>query len=90
VIGFTGGEIPTTKVNRLWLNNVDAVGVGWGAWTLTHPGYLRDQWAELKPLLASGKVSAPEPIVYPHDRAAEATVSLADRTAMGKVVVKLR
>jgi NADPH:quinone reductase-like Zn-dependent oxidoreductase len=32
VIGFTGGEIPTVKVNRLLLNNVDVVGVGWGAW----------------------------------------------------------
>ena len=41
VVGFTGGEIPTVKVNRLLLNNVDAVGVGWGAWTLTHPGYLQ-------------------------------------------------
>ena len=41
VIGFTGGEIPTVKVNRLLLNNVDAVGVGWGAWTLTHPNYLQ-------------------------------------------------
>ena len=40
VIGFTGGEIPTVKVNRLLLNNVDAVGVGWGAWAGTHPGYL--------------------------------------------------
>ena len=40
VIGFTGGEIPTVKVNRLLLNNVDAVGVGWGAWAATHPGYL--------------------------------------------------
>src|SRR6201999_116673 len=65
VIGFTGGDIPTIKVNRLLLNNVDAVGVGWGAWSLTHPGYLAEQWADLEPLLASGKVSAPEPIVYP-------------------------
>ena len=32
VIGFTGGEIPTVKVNRLLLNNIDVVGVGWGAW----------------------------------------------------------
>ena len=40
VIGFTGGDIPTVKVNRLLLNNVDAVGVGWGAWAGTHPGYL--------------------------------------------------
>jgi NADPH2:quinone reductase len=90
VIGFTGGEVPTVKVNRLLLNNVDVVGVGWGAWTLTHPGYLREQWAELEPLLAVGRVSAPEPIVYPLDRAADAIASLEDRTAKGKVVVKLR
>ena len=90
VIGFTGGEIPTVKVNRLLLNNVDVVGVGWGAWSLSHPGYLLEQWAELEPLLASGKVSAPDPVVYPLDRAAEAIASLEDRTAKGKVVVKLR
>ena len=90
VVGFTGGEIPTLKVNRLLLNNVDAVGVGWGAWALTHPGYLADQWADLEPLLASGEVSAPEPVVYPLDRAADAIASLEDRSAKGKVVVKLQ
>jgi NADPH:quinone reductase len=90
VIGFTSGEIPTVKVNRLLLNNVDAVGVGWGAWAGTHPGYLREQWAELEPLLASGKVTAPEPVVYPLERAADAIKSLEDRTARGKVVVRVR
>jgi NADPH:quinone reductase len=90
VIGFTGGDIPTVKVNRLLLNNVDAVGVGWGAWTLTHPGYLHEQWDALEPLLASGKVSAPEPVVYPIERAGDAIASLEDRSAKGKVVVKLR
>lgn len=90
VIGFTGGEIPTVKVNRLLLNNVDVVGVGWGAWIPTHPGYLLEQWAELEPLLASGKLAAPAPAVYPIERAAEAIASLEDRTAKGKVVVKIR
>ncbi|AMO60549.1 alcohol dehydrogenase [Mycolicibacterium phlei] len=90
VIGFTGGEIPTVKVNRLLLNNVDAVGVGWGAWTLTHPDYLAEQWAELEPLLASGRVSAPEPQVFPLEQAADAIAALEDRTARGKVVVKIR
>jgi NADPH:quinone reductase len=90
VIGFTGGEIPTVKVNRLLLNNVDAVGVGWGAWAGTHPGYLAEQWAELEPLFASGAVTAPEPVVYPLERAADAIASLEERTARGKVVVKLR
>ena len=90
VVGFTGGEIPTVKVNRLLLNNVDAVGVGWGAWAATHPGYLLEQWAELEPLLASGAVSAPEPVVYPFERAGDAIASLEDRSAAGKVVVKVR
>ncbi len=90
VVGFTGGEIPTVKVNRLLLNNVDAVGVGWGAWTMTHPGYLAEQWAELAPLLASGAVRPPEPDVYPVERAGEAIAALEDRTARGKVVVTLR
>jgi NADPH2:quinone reductase len=90
VIGFTGGEIPTVKVNRLLLNNIDAVGVGWGAWTFSHPDYLQQQWAELEPLLASGQVSAPDPMVYPLERAGEAIASLENRTAKGKVVLKLR
>ena len=59
VIGFTGGEIPTVKVNRLLLNNVDVVGVGWGAWAGTHPDALTEQWADLEKLLASGKLPPP-------------------------------
>jgi NADPH2:quinone reductase len=90
VVGFTGGDIPTIKANRLLLNNVDAVGVGWGAWTMTHPGYLDQQWAELEPLLASGALSAPEPEVYPMEQAAKAIAALENRTARGKVVIAIR
>jgi NADPH:quinone reductase len=90
VVGFTEGAIPTVKVNRLLLNNVDVVGVGWGAWVATHPGYLAEQWDELEPLLAAGTVSAPAPVVYPLERAGEAIASLENRTATGKVVVKVR
>ena len=90
VVGFTGGEIPTVKVNRLLLNNIDVVGVGWGAWTLSHPGALQEQWAGLAPLLTSGAVPAPQPEVYPMERAAEAVASLENRSARGKVVVKVR
>ncbi|WP_163797667.1 NADPH:quinone oxidoreductase family protein [Mycolicibacterium sediminis] len=90
VIGFTGGDIPTVKVNRLLLNNVDTVGVGWGAWAATHPGYLQEQWAEIEPLLAAGLVTVPQPVVYPLERAGEAIASLEDRSARGKVVVRVR
>jgi len=90
VIGFTGGEIPTVKVNRLLLNNVDVVGVGWGAWTLSHPGALAEQWAAIERLLSSGQLPPPEPVVYPLDQAAAAVGSLENRSAKGKVVLRVR
>ncbi|OBH00320.1 MULTISPECIES: NADPH:quinone oxidoreductase family protein [unclassified Mycobacterium] len=90
VIGFTGGEIPTVKVNRLLLNNIDVVGVGWGAWTATHPNALAEQWAGLEELLSSGRLTPPTPEVYPLEQAAAAVASLENRTAKGKVVVRVR
>ena len=90
VVGFTGGEIPTVKVNRLLLNNIDVVGVGWGAWTLGHPGALQEQWQGLAALLNSGALAAPQPEVYPLEQAAAAVASLENRTARGKVVVRVR
>jgi NADPH2:quinone reductase len=90
VVGFTGGEIPTVKVNRLLLNNVDVVGVGWGAWAGKHPGALAEQWAALEKLLSSGRLSPPKPEVYPLAEAGAAVASLENRTAKGKVVVRVR
>ena len=90
VVGFTGGEIPTVKVNRLLLNNIDVVGVGWGAWTMRHPGALQEQWDGLAALLTSGRLAAPQPEVYPLEEAGAAVASLENRTARGKVVVRIR
>ena len=90
VVGFTGGEIPTVKVNRLLLNNIDVVGVGWGAWTATHPGALGEQWAGLERLLASGELAPPQPAIYPLEQAAAAVASLENRSAKGKVVLRVR
>jgi NADPH2:quinone reductase len=90
VIGFTGGDIPTVRVNRLLLNNIDVVGVGWGAWSATHPDALAEQWAGLEELLASGRLSPPESVIYPLDGAAAAVASLENRSAKGKVVLRVR
>ncbi|MBF6240046.1 NADPH:quinone oxidoreductase family protein [Nocardia otitidiscaviarum] len=90
VVGFTAGEIPTVKVNRLLLKNVEVVGAAWGEWAMSHPGYLQEQWAEVEPLLANGKILPPEPVLYTLDHAAEAVAALDKRTATGKVVVTLR
>ena len=90
VLGFTGGEIPTVKVNRLLLNNVEVVGVGWGAWWTQDTSSLLAQWERLRPLLASGKVPAPQPVVRPFEEAADAIASLEQRSALGKVVLTLK
>ena len=90
VVGFTGGEIPTVKVNRLLLNNIDVVGVGWGAWAMGHPGYLERQWEQFEPLLASGAVVPPQPHVFPVAQAGEALAAMENRTAKGKVVLRVR
>ncbi|WP_028662863.1 NADPH:quinone oxidoreductase family protein [Saccharomonospora halophila] len=90
VIGFTGGEIPTVKVNRLLLNNISVVGVGWGAFWSSRPEYLRQQWAELQPLLRDGALDPPVGAEYPLDDVATALADLNERRARGKVVLTVR
>lgn len=90
VIGFTAGEIPTVKVNRLLLNNISVVGVGWGAFWVRDPGYLQQQWSELLPLLQAGSL---DPVVggsYPLERTGDALTELDERRATGKVVLTVR
>jgi NADPH2:quinone reductase len=87
VVGFTGGEIPTVKVNRLLLNNIDVVGVGWGAYALGRPGYLQQQWTSLLPHIESGTLDPPIGGVYPRTRAAEAVAALENRQATGKLLL---
>jgi NADPH2:quinone reductase len=87
VIGFTGGDIPTVRVNRLLLNNISVVGVGWGAWWMTDPTYLQRQWAELLPLIKDGKLTPVAGTSYPLEQAAAALAELEERRAEGKVLV---
>ncbi|MDQ1249285.1 MAG: NADPH:quinone reductase [Actinomycetota bacterium] len=90
VIGFTAGEIPTVKVNRLLLNNISVVGVGWGAFWLARPEYLAQQWSDLAPMVADGRLAPLLGSTYPLTRAAAAVTELADRRAQGKVVLAVR
>ena len=87
VIGFTAGDIPTVKVNRLLLNNIDVRGVGWGAYAMPRPGYTRAEWHRLIPFLEAGSVNPPVSGTFPLERAGEAVAQLGTRTVLGKVVV---
>ncbi|QWZ07628.1 NADPH:quinone oxidoreductase family protein [Nocardioides panacis] len=90
VVGFTGGTIPQVKVNRLLLNNTDVRGVGWGAYAMSRPGFMRRQWDALLPMMESGVVDPPVGTTYPVEEVARALADLENRTVLGKTVLTLR
>jgi len=90
VVGFTAGRIPEVKVNRLLLNNTDIRGVGWGAFAMVRPGFMRAQWDALLPMLESGVVDPPVGTTYPVAQVAQALTDLDQRTVLGKTVLTLR
>lgn len=87
VIGFTAGDIPTVKVNRLLLNNISVTGVGWGAFAMPRPGYIGTQWQAMEPHLRSGALKPVVGPTFPLERASEALQCLEGRRATGKVVL---
>jgi NADPH2:quinone reductase len=90
VVGFTAGAIPAVKVNRLLLNNVDVRGVGWGAYAMVRPGFMREQWQELVPMMESGVIDPPIGTTYPIDAFGQALQDMEDRKTLGKSVVTLQ
>ena len=87
VIGFTAGDIPTVQVNRLLLNNISVVGVGWGAYVLPRQGYVRGQWDALLPHIESGIIDPPIGATFDLGDAGDALLTLDERRATGKVLL---
>jgi NADPH2:quinone reductase len=90
VVGFTGGRIPEVKVNRLLLNNTDVRGVGWGAYAMARPGFMRTQWESLLPMISSGVVDPPVATTYPVEQVRRALEDMDQRRVLGKTVLTLR
>lgn len=89
VVGFTAGDIPTVKVNRLLLNNIDVRGVGWGAFALPREGFVAHEWEELTPHILSGAL---DPLIserFPLKKAADALSRIDERVVTGKVVLEV-
>ena len=88
VVGFTAGDIPTVKVNRLLLNNIDVRGVGWGAFALARDGYVAWEWDEMLPHIRSGALDPVISGTFGFDKAGEALSRIDDRVVTGKVVLE--
>ena len=90
VIGFTGGSIPTVKVNRLLLRNLTVLGIGLEPMDRRFPGTLRRIGDAIQELAEEGRI---HPLVgrrLPLEQGAEALRVLDRREALGKVVVDVR
>jgi NADPH2:quinone reductase len=91
VVGFASGQgIPEVRVNRLLLNNIDVRGVGWGAYAMVRPGYMREQWDALLPMIESGAVRPPIGATYDLDQMGQALLEMDQRRTLGKSVVRVR
>jgi NADPH2:quinone reductase len=89
VIGFTSGEVPSVKVNRLLFGNTAVVGVGLGVYGFTRPGHIGRCWAAIAPQIASGKLDPVIGATFPLEEAADALTVLDERRATGKVLLTM-
>ena len=90
VLGFTAGEIPSVKVNRLLLKNISVDGVAWGAATRERPGYIAEQWDAIADYVAAGKLNPAIHGTYPLSDAATAIGELDSRSVQGKVLLEVK
>jgi NADPH2:quinone reductase len=90
VLGFTGREIPTVKVNRLLLSNTTVMGAASAEFWRTEPGYAAQQWRDLVPLMQSGAIDPPIGSVFTLDQAAAAIREMDQRRAAGRLLLRVR
>jgi NADPH2:quinone reductase len=88
VVGFTAGEIPTVKVNRLLLGNTDVRGCAFGVLAFD-PTALAEAVARLRDLITAGSVRPIVGALYPLERIKDALGDLDNRRATGKLIVSL-
>lgn len=87
VIGFAAGEIPKIPLNLVLLKGCDIRGVFWGSFVAREPERHRANVDQLISWWQEGKLSPHVSETFPLERAGEAIRHLADRKALGKVVV---
>jgi NADPH:quinone reductase len=88
VVGFPAG-IAKLPLNLTLLKSCDVCGVFWGAFAARDPKRNHANIAELFDLYAKGKIKPVISEIFPLERAGEAIARLADRKAVGKLVITI-
>lgn len=87
VVGFAAGDIPRIPLNLALLRGCSIVGVFWGSFVYREPERHRANVAEMVEWWRQGRLRPHTSATFPLDRAGDALRELAERRAMGKVVV---
>jgi NADPH2:quinone reductase len=87
VLGFAGGEIPVVKVNRLLLGNTGVLGVASREFFEQRPALVAELWGQLMELWRTRMLADPPVEAYPFADARAALRAIAERRAVGKVVL---
>ena len=88
VVGFPAG-IPTLPLNLTLLKGCDVCGVFWGAFVARDPKAHEINVTELMALYAAGRLRPEVSQTYSFNDAPNAITALAQRQALGKVVVQI-
>ncbi|MBA3729499.1 MAG: NADPH:quinone oxidoreductase family protein [Sphingomonas sp.] len=88
VVGFPAG-IPRLPLNLTLLKSCDVCGVFWGAFAMRDPKANAAHVQQLFRWWDEGKIAPRISATYPLERAGEAITAIAERRAIGKLVVTL-
>ena len=89
-IGFTSGEVPSLAMNLPLLKNYSVVGVFVGAWMERCPEDAARAAEAIMAWVGEGKLRPRVDRVLPLHRAGEAMSVIANRGAMGRIVLQVR
>jgi NADPH2:quinone reductase len=88
VVGFTSGRIPEAPANHLLVKNYSVVGLHWGLYRTMDPLRIGMVHEELSRLVVDGHIDPLVSQVLPLEEAPQALAALAQRSTVGKVVLK--
>ncbi len=88
VIGFAAGEIPKIPLNLALLKQASLVGVFWGNYTRKEPDAYRQDMRVLMEWISDGRISPMVSGTYALADGGAAIQHIADRKAIGKLVIE--
>ena len=89
VVGFVGGDIPKVATNLILLKSCQVIGVFYGAFSNRYPEENERNFSEILELVKTNKLVPLVGKTFHLEQFADALNCLANREAIGKVVVKV-